>query len=242
MRTIKKPQEPKPLGVFYPIARGSHHKEKPTGDTLASKYYLAGLTTSTTTSNSFATCKRSSKTATYSLGEIMDSKTKKSASVGMCSFHLRSPVNRLRNNSIIAACASVGADLKSASAVAKNSRSCSFVVVSIPSCGLSIQPCGSFKRFSICRAIAGPMFLRWCLTCDKYRSDNSTRSANSLSIPLLGRCEFISRNWRNKVVKFLNLISVVSICGTRLLRHPNDDENFSPLLKNCDANATFLGA
>lgn len=237
MTPIKKPQEPKPLGVFYPIARDSHHKEKPTGDTLALQCYLGGITSSTRWSNSSKTCKSSTKTAAYSSGEIIDSNNKNSVSVGMVPHHLRSPVNRLRSISIMAACASVGADLKRANAVSRNSRSLSLVVLTT-SWGLSIHPCGSFKRLSICRAMAWPMFFRLCLTWDKYRSDNSTRSAKSLSIPLLGKCEFISRNWRNKVVKFRNLISVVSIYGTQSSRRPNDGEKF-PLVKS-DSRTCYL--
>lgn len=240
MMGVKKPQEPKPLGVFYPLARDSHHKEKPTGDTLALQCYLGGSASSTNCVNSVTTCKSSCKTSAYSWGGVIESSNKNSDSDCMFSYHIRKPVNRLLNISIMAACASWGAVLKRANAVSRNSRSCSLAVLML-SCWLSIQPCGSLNRFSICRAIAGPMFLRLCLTWDKYRSDNSTFSANNLSIPLFGRCEFSSRNCRNSVEKFRNLISVVSMLGAQYVGRRFEPTNKNPPLKLTKSQCYLFG-
>lgn len=150
----------------------------------------------------------SCSTSAYCSAGIMDSKmsnSSKSFSMRSPRYFPLSPPSLRRRNSSISARASAGAERYNASAVSKKFRSNSFVVSVLP-CGLSSHPVGIFIRRSICLATAAPMFLRPHFRCDMYRSENSSFSAKSFSIPRFGRCEFASLKRRNSCMKFSCLI------------------------------------
>ena len=120
------------------------------------------------------------------------------------------PLSRFLSASVIMACASAALLRYRAIAVSMKARSCRSRGSSSP-CVWSSHPAGNLHASSIFRAFAWPISLRPHLTCDRYRSDISSFSENSLSIPLSGLSACSARNAESKTIKFSRLVFDASI-------------------------------